>query len=86
MKFVGTECPGGPVHADQGAQFTLGVMYQYGWGVPRDYVKANMWYFLAAASGFAPADKVRNENEKQMTLWQINEAKRLSSEWKPSGP
>ena len=33
-------------HAQQGhasAQFTLGLMYEYGLGVPRDYVLSHMW-------------------------------------------
>jgi uncharacterized protein len=44
--------------ADQGddvAQFDLGVMYNKGWGVPRDYVQAAKWYRLAAAQGNADA-------------------------------
>ncbi len=44
--------------ADQGddvAQFDLGVMYNKGWGVPRDYVQAAKWYRLAAVQGNADA-------------------------------
>ncbi len=38
--------------AEQGvanAQFSLGVMYGKGQGVPRDYARAPMWYNLAAS-------------------------------------
>jgi uncharacterized protein len=44
--------------ADKGddvAQFDLGVLYNKGWGVPRDYVQAAKWYRLAAAQGNADA-------------------------------
>jgi len=44
--------------ANQGndiAQFDLGVMYDKGWGVPRDHVQAARWYRLAAAQGNADA-------------------------------
>ncbi len=40
--------------AEQGnanAQYNLGVMYQQGWGVPRDYKKAVKWFRLAAEQG-----------------------------------
>jgi Sel1 repeat len=40
--------------ADKGddvAQFDLGVLYNKGWGVPRDYVQTAKWYRLAAAQG-----------------------------------
>ena len=39
------------VHAEQGdatAQYKLGVMYNYGWGVPEDHAEAVRWYRLAA--------------------------------------
>jgi uncharacterized protein len=37
------------------AQFDLGVMCDYGWGVPRDHVRAAKWYRFAAAQGNADA-------------------------------
>ena len=30
------------------AQFYMGILYNFGYGVPQDYVKANYWYELAA--------------------------------------
>ena len=44
--------------ADQGdadAQFSLGLMYQNGYGVPQDYVQAMAWYRKAAEQGDAAA-------------------------------
>ena len=46
------------VHAEQGhasAQYDLGVMYNYGWGVPEDDAEAVRWYRLAAEQGHASA-------------------------------
>ena len=46
------------VHAEQGdakAQLNLGVMYNYGWGVPEDEAEAVRWYRLAAEQGHASA-------------------------------
>ena len=44
--------------ADQGdprAQFSFGLLYENGDGVPRDYAKARQWYEKAAAQGDAKA-------------------------------
>lgn len=44
--------------ADQGdryAQFYLGLMYEYGWGVPQDYEQAVTWYREAGNQGLAEA-------------------------------
>jgi len=38
-----------------GAQFTLGLTYRYGVGVPQDYEQAVTWYRLAAEQGGAEA-------------------------------
>ncbi len=46
------------VHAEQGdatAQYKLGVMYNYGWGVPEDEAEEVRWYRLAADQGNAAA-------------------------------
>ena len=40
---------------DVNAQFTLGLMYTKGRGVPQDYKEAVRWYRLAAAQGDAKA-------------------------------
>jgi TPR repeat protein len=40
---------------DASAQFSLGVLYDNGQGVPQDYVQAAQWYRKAAEQGFAAA-------------------------------
>jgi uncharacterized protein len=42
-------------HGDAGAQTNLGLMYDQGKGVPRDYKEAVKWFRLAAKNGYAPA-------------------------------
>jgi uncharacterized protein len=42
-------------HGDARAQFSLGLLYENGDGVPRDYAKARQWYEKAAAQGDAKA-------------------------------
>ncbi len=72
--------------ADQGnvdAQFNLGYMYWKGLGVRQDYVKAHMWYNLAAFEGQRDASKDRDRVAEQMTPEQITEAKRRARAWKP---
>lgn len=73
--------------ADQGnvdAQFNLGGMYELGNGIPQDYVLAHMWFDLAASQGTRRyAIESRDRVEKQMTLSQIAEARKLAREWKP---
>ena len=69
--------------AEQGnanAQFNLGSMYEGGYGVPRDYVKAYMWINLAAANGNENGAKLRDNFAKVMTPSQIEKAQDLSRE------
>jgi TonB family protein len=40
---------------DARSQFELGVRYEYGLGVPRDYARASGWYAKAAEQGLADA-------------------------------
>ena len=73
--------------ADQGyakAQTNLGAMYANGQGVPRDYVLAYMWSNLGAAGGNELGGKNRDTTiAPHMTPAAIEEAQRLSREWKP---
>lgn len=84
-EFVGKDYGRRP-NAD--AQFSLGVLYRNGQGVPQDYVQAYMWYDLAMAT-FPPGqdhDKEVNGRERvaaEMTPAQIDEAQRLARAWKP---
>lgn len=68
---------------DKEAQNNLGSMYVQGQGVQRNYVLAHMWFSLAGTKGVEEAVKNRNIIEKRMTPSQIQEAKRLATEWKP---
>ena len=58
-------------------------MYGEGKGVPQDYVRAHMWWNLAAAKGNAVAVKNRDKVAAKMTSTQIAEAQKLAREWKP---
>jgi TPR repeat protein len=79
--------------ADQGyadAQINLGVMYNLGRGVPRDYVQAYKWLNLAVSRFSASetenrdnAMKARDVLAVKMTPAQIAEAQRLAREWEP---
>jgi len=69
-------------HGDAKAQVNLGVLYQYGRGVPQDYAAAHMWFTLAAAQGDANAQKARDSLAKRMTHGQIEEATLMAREWR----
>ena len=72
--------------ANQGnsaAQNNLGLMYVNGHGVPKDYVRAHMWFDLSAAQGDTNAIKKRDWVAQHMTPEQIAEAQKLAREWKP---
>ena len=74
--------------ANQGealAQTKLGIMYDDGEGVPKDKVQAYTWISLAATNGDKSAPMLRDILAKGMTEAQIAKAKKLASEWKPSG-
>ena len=63
-----------------GAQYNLGVMYENGQGVPLDYVRAHMWYNIAASKGVGNAKKNRDIVVKKMTPEQIEKAQKLAQE------
>ncbi len=64
------------------AQTKLGLMYEEGWGVPKDYVLAHMWFNLAGAQGHEGASEYRDLLQEAMTPAQLAEAQRLAREWK----
>ena len=69
--------------AEQGhaeAQYMLGVMYDKGEGVPKDYIYAHMWLNIAASGGNKDTVEQRNFIEKQVTPSQITEAQKLARE------
>lgn len=68
---------------DSLAQYALSDLYFKGLGVNRDHVLAYMWANLSSASSNKDAVRFRNLLEASMTEDEINEAQKLSREWKP---
>jgi TPR repeat protein len=69
--------------AEQGnatAQYNLGAKYANGEGVKRDYVRAHMWWNLAASRGNYNAPYSREKIENEMTTQQVQTARRLAVE------
>lgn len=62
-------------------QYAIGVLYRKGLGVPRDYVQAHMWYDLAAAQNLGIAGEERAEVARQMTPREVDQAKKLATQW-----
>ena len=65
--------------AEQGdafAQSMLGLMYNFGMGVPQDYVLSHMWNNLAAAQGDEDAVENRDSIAEKMTPQDVSEAHR----------
>ena len=77
--------------AEQGhaeAQFQLGAAYLFGRGVPEDPIQTHKWLNLAASrmSGerFEKIKKVRDLLADEMSVDQLNTARRLAAEWRLS--
>ena len=66
---------------DASAQNNLGFMYVYGKGVLQDYVRAHMWFNIAASSGGSKnSSKSRDNVAKKMTPSQVEKAQKLARE------
>ena len=65
---------------DKDAQRIMGFMYMYELGVPRDYVRAHMWWSLAAAKGDSKSGEYRDVVAKLLTKEQIAESKKRASD------
>ena len=63
-----------------GAQGYLAGMYALGEGVTQDFVKAHMWFNLAATKGNSSAIKGRDLVAAQATPQQIAEAQKMARE------
>ncbi len=63
----------------------LGALYVLGNGVAEDYVRAHMWFNLAAAAGNSDAAKNRDGLEMHMTREQIAEAQAMARKCEASG-
>ena len=62
------------------AQYNLGLMYGNGQGVIQDYIRAHMWWNIAAKSGHKNASKNRDIIAKRMNSNQIEKAQKLARE------
>jgi TPR repeat protein len=62
------------------AQNNLGFMYGNGKGVPQNYIRAYMWWNLAASSGYKDAVSGRDAVSKRMTPADISAAQKLTRE------
>ena len=73
--------------AEQGdatAQYTLGVFYDNGLGVPQDRIRSYMWFELSASQGREGAAAFRDLIARRMTPEQIAEAQKLAHQWRPT--
>lgn len=77
--------------AEQGdglAQYSLGLLYDRGQGVPRDIVVASKWLNLATSAARPRARearaRIRDAGTTKMTCAEIAEARMRALEWAPS--
>ena len=63
---------------DASAQSNLGLMYTNGQGVTQDYVRAHMWFNVAAVYGHPDGAKNSAIVTKLMTAQQIAQARQLA--------
>ena len=73
--------------AEQGsveAQYNLGQMYYFSRGVPQDSVLAHMWWNLAGSNGMKGALENKKILEEEMSKQQIEKAKQMARNWKPT--
>lgn len=75
-------------HGDAAAQCALGLKFYYGEWVPKNVIRAHMWWNLAANSRAQLEKELREQAydlrwclEQEMTQDQIAEARRLAREW-----
>lgn len=70
------------VQEDKLAQTKLGEMFFKGQGTSQDYLQAYKWLSLAADRGYKRAIKKRTEIEREMSVAQIEEGKKIVEKWK----
>lgn len=74
---------------DVGAQYEIGVLYEFGYRMKTHLIPALAWYMVAADNGDARAIKRRDALMTQLTSEQVEEAKRLRAGFgaaKPAAP
>jgi TPR repeat protein len=66
---------------DARAQYSLGIMYNNGRGVPKDSTRAYMWFSLSAAHGNQTAAEYREIVGRDMSKAQVAAAQKLARDW-----
>ena len=61
------------------AQFSLGSMYRFGEGGPRNLILAHSWTNIASMQGNHAATRNKKEIEKEMNQLQLEEATRIAA-------
>ena len=65
---------------DAEAQLEMGILYEFGYHMPKNNVTALAWYLRSAEQGNALAVKRRDQLKSQMTPEEIDTADKLSTE------
>ena len=73
------------------AQYQLGVMYAFGWGVLKDPVLAHMWFNIADANGNEMTREQRDTLERDISRAEVSRATELAracraSDYQDCGP
>lgn len=66
---------------DPDARYEMGVLYEYGFQLPKNKPPALAWYMLAANQGHARAARKRDALKGAMTAAEVAEAERLMLEY-----
>ncbi len=62
------------------AQLNLGYIYSHGEGIPKNFVKAYVWYSIASAKGNEKAKKNIDIISSEMTPQQVAQAQKEAAE------
>jgi TPR repeat protein len=65
---------------DANAQYNLGLLYDNGQGFIQDYIRAHMWWNVAASEGNENAASSRDNLAKEMTPEDISKAQDMARE------
>ena len=60
------------------AQVSLGARHAFGEGTPKDFIRAHMWFVIAASQG---RPRGRDKFKKFLSPAQLESAQRLAREW-----
>ncbi len=71
---------------DAEAQLELGVLYEYGFGLPKNEVPALAWYALAAEQGHAKAAARRDTLRARLQPAEVEQASALMAQWRVAKP